>query len=395
MSPAVILTRPFSTARAFLAHEAAGGIVLILAAFAAIMLANSRLAPLYFGGLDAQAGGLSLLHWINDGLMALFFLLVGLEIKREVLGGQLARWSDRSLPGVAAVAGVALPALIYVVINRDSSASLRGWAIPAATDIAFALGVLALLGRRIPVSLKIFLTAVAIIDDLIAVLIIAFFYTDGLNLPALAGAGVGLSILILLNRGGVAALWPYLLVGFGVWAMVLHSGIHATLAGVAVAMTIPLRPRHGQPVSQSAPLVRLEHRLHPFVAYGIVPLFGFANAGVSLAGFGLFDLLDPLPLGIALGLLLGKQIGIFGSVWLLVRLGWADRPRDAGWRQIYGVALLCGIGFTMSLFIGGLAFGEGSHHADAAKIGILSGSVASALLGFLVLRRSPLRMDKK
>lgn len=385
--------RPFSLTRAFFAHEAAGGVTLIVAALAAMAIANSPLAPLYFTALHGRLGGLTLLHWINDGLMALFFLLVGLEIKREVLGGQLARWSDRLLPGVAALAGVVLPALIYVALNRDSTEGLRGWAIPAATDIAFALGVLALLGPRVPVSLRIFLTAVAIIDDLVAVLIIAFFYTDGLNLPALAGAGATLAVLILLNRRGVTALWPYLLVGLILWGLVLQSGIHATLAGVALAMTVPCGAR--TPDAGAAPLVRLEHGLHPWVAYGIVPLFGFANAGVSLAGFGLRDLLDPLPLGVALGLLAGKQIGIFGAVWLLVRFGWAQRPRDAGWGQIYGVALLCGIGFTMSLFIGGLAFGEGSHLNDAAKLGILSGSVASALLGFLTLRLIPARMDKK
>jgi len=375
--------------RSFLATEAAGGIILIAASAAAMMVANSGFSRAYLGTLHIDLGGLSLLHWINDGLMALFFLIVGLEIKREVLDGQLSRWSDRLLPGLAAAAGVAVPALIYVGINHDDVAGLRGWAIPAATDIAFALGVLALLGSRVPTSLKIFLTAVAIIDDLIAVLIIAFFYTAQLNLAALAGAALGLGLLTILNRRGVAALWPYLLVGVGVWVLVLQSGIHATLAGVAVAMTIPLNRTPGRPDDAQSPLYRLEHGLHPWVAFAIVPIFGFANAGVPLAGFTPADLLEPVPWGVALGLFLGKQAGIFSAVWLIVRLKLAERPRDASWLQIYGVALLCGIGFTMSLFIGGLAFGDGSHLNDAAKVGILLGSILSAFAGFLILRLAP------
>ncbi|MFC3581996.1 Na+/H+ antiporter NhaA [Sphingomonas hylomeconis] len=381
-----LLLRPFSMMRAFLATEAAGGIVLIAAAAAAMLVANSPLAAEYFDTLHTMLGGLSLAHWINDGLMALFFLVVGLEIKREVLDGQLARWSDRLLPGVAACAGVVVPALIYVAINRGDPAGLRGWAIPAATDIAFALGVLALLGSRVPSSLKIFLTAVAIIDDLIAVLIIALFYTAELNLAALAGAGGGLLVLALFNRRGVNALWPYLLVGAVVWAFTLQSGIHATLAGVAVAMTIPMIRTPGRPDAEHAPLIRLEHGLHPWIAFAIVPIFGFANAGVALGGFSPAELLAPVPLGVALGLLIGKQVGIFSAVWLLVRMGWAARPRHASWVQVYGVSLLCGIGFTMSLFIGGLALGDGSHQNDAAKLGILLGSIASAVAGFAVLR---------
>lgn len=375
--------------RSFLATEAAGGVILIVASVAAMGVANSSLSAAYLGALHSDLGGLSLLHWINDGLMALFFLVVGLEIKREMLDGQLSRWSDRLLPGFAAAAGVAMPALIYIAINRDDAAGLRGWAIPAATDIAFALGVLALLGTRVPTSLKIFLTAVAIIDDLIAVLIIAFFYTAQLNLAALAGAGLCLGLLAILNRRGVSALWPYLLIGAGVWILVLQSGIHATLAGVAVAMTIPLNRTPGRPDDARSPLYRLEHGLHPWVAFAIVPMFAFANAGVPLAGFVPSDLLEPVPWGVAMGLFLGKQAGIFGAVWLLVRLKLAERPRDSGWLQIYGVALLCGIGFTMSLFIGGLAFGEGSHQNDAARIGILLGSGVSALAGFMVLRLAP------
>ena len=386
MSNSNFVTRPFSMMRAFLATEAAGGIILILAAAAAILVANSPWSDTYLHSLHARIGGLSLLHWINDGLMALFFLVVGLEIKREVLDGQLARWSDRLLPGAAAAAGVLVPALIYVAINQTEPAGLRGWAIPAATDIAFALGVLALLGSRVPTSLKIFLTAVAIIDDLIAVLIIALFYTASLNLVALAGAALGLAFLTMLNRRGVTALWPYLAVGVLVWGYVLQSGIHATLAGVAVAMTIPLRRTPGRPDDVHSPLYRLEHGLHPWVAYAIVPIFGFANAGVPLAGFSPQDVLEPVPLGVALGLFLGKQAGIFSVVWFLVRSKLAERPRDATWPQIYGVALLCGIGFTMSLFIGGLAFGDGSHQNDAAKLGVLLGSIVAAVIGYGVLR---------
>ena len=389
MSKSTPAPRPLSMMRAFLATEAAGGIILIAAATAAMIVANSPLAADYFAVLHVHLAGLSLLHWINDGLMALFFLLVGLEIKREVLDGQLAQWSDRLLPGVAALAGVALPALIYVALNRAQPAGLRGWAIPAATDIAFALGVLALLGKRVPASLKILLTAIAIIDDLIAVLIIAVFYTSSLNLLALGWAAAGLLVLALCNRRGVTAVWPYLLVGAAVWLCVLQSGIHATLAGVAVAMTVPRSRSPGRPHHAHSPLSRLEHGLHPWIAYAIVPLFGFANAGVALGGFTLADTHAPVPLGVALGLFMGKQLGILSAVFLLVRLKVVHRPRGASWAQVYGVSLLCGIGFTMSLFIGGLAFGEGSHLNDAAKLGVLLGSVLSALAGYVVLRLAP------
>ena len=389
MSVPPLITRPLSMMRAFLAAEAAGGIILIAAAALGMLVANSALSADYFHTLHIELAGLSLLHWINDGLMALFFLIVGLEIKREVLDGQLARWPDRLLPGLAAAAGVIMPALIYVAINRGDAIGLRGWAIPAATDIAFALGVLALLGPRVPGSLKIFLAAVAIIDDLIAVLIIALFYSGQLNLLPLALAIAGLACLALCNRAGVNSLWPYILIGIFVWFCVLQSGIHATLAGVAVAMTIPLRKTPAAPDDQHSPLSRLEHGLHPWVAYAIVPLFGFANAGVSLSGVALSDLAQPVPLGIALGLFAGKQLGIFGTIWLLSRLGWASRPAHSSWGQVYGVALLCGIGFTMSLFIGGLAFAPHPDTGDAAKLGILLGSLASATAGFLILRLAP------
>lgn len=384
-----LITRPFSMMRAFLATEAAGGIILMAAAALGMIAANSVLADGYFHLLHAKIGPLGVQHWINDGLMALFFLIVGLEIKREVLDGQLSRWPDRLLPGIAAAAGVVMPALIYLAINREDATGLRGWAIPAATDIAFALGVLALLGRRVPASLKIFLTAVAIIDDLIAVLIIALFYSTQLNMLPLALAGGGLVALALCNRAGVNQLWPYLLIGLFVWACVLQSGIHATLAGVAVAMTIPLRKTPGAPDDEHSPLYRLEHGLHPWIAYAVVPLFGFANAGVSLRGLTLPDLAAPVPLGIALGLFVGKQLGIFSAIWMIVRLGWADRPSHATWAQVYGVALLCGVGFTMSLFISGLAFAPHPHQADAAKLGILLGSLTSAIAGFVLLRIAP------
>jgi len=375
--------------RDWLTGEAGGGLLLMLTAAAALIVANSPLAPAYFAARHAHLGPLSLLHWINDGLMALFFLVVGLEIKREMLDGQLASWPRRLLPGIAAAAGVVAPALIYLALNIGNPAGLRGWAVPAATDIAFALGVLALLGPRVPTSLKIFLTAIAIIDDLVAVLIIAFFYTAGLSWLWLGLALAAVALLALLNRAGVGRLAPYLVIGALLWWCVLQSGIHATLAGVALALAIPLRPTPGRPEDAASPLHRLEHRLHPWVAWLVVPLFGFANAGVSLAGFGVKDALDPVPLGVALGLLLGKQAGIFGSVALLVRLGLADLPRGAGWTQLYGVALLCGIGFTMSLFIGALAFGDGSHLNDAVKLGVLGGSLVSALAGALVLRIAP------
>ncbi|WP_031304323.1 Na+/H+ antiporter NhaA [Sphingobium quisquiliarum] len=389
MSTVRPLARPFSMMRAFLKTEASGGIILIMAAIAAMAVANSPLSESYFSALHHHVAGMSLLHWINDGLMALFFLVVGLEIKRELLDGQLSRWPDRILPGVAAAVGVTVPAIIYILFNSGQPGGLRGWAIPAATDIAFALGVLALLGSRIPSSLKIFLTAVAIIDDLIAVIIIALFYTAELKLLPLAGAALGLAVLAYCNRRGVNSLIPYAAVGIAVWACVLQSGVHATLAGVAVAMTVPLARTPGRPDDQLSPLSRMEHKLHPWVAYAIVPLFGFANAGVALGAFALSDLLTPVPAGVALGLFLGKQSGIFAVIWLLVRLGWAERPRDARWAQVYGVAVLCGIGFTMSLFIGGLAFGEGSHQNDAAKLGVLSGSVASAVIGYIILRIVP------
>lgn len=371
----------------FLENEAAGGYVLMAAAALALVIANSPLAPTYFHALEIHLGfslgpvhlDESVLQWINDGLMALFFLLVGLEIKREVLDGQLSRPADVLLPGAAALGGVALPALIYLAFNLRHPDSVAGWAIPSATDIAFALGVLALMGSRVPTSLKIFLTAIAIMDDLAAIVIIALFYTEQLHLAALAGAGAVLALLVILNRLKVLSLWPYLLLGLVLWFLVLESGIHATLAGVALALTIPLR------ADEPSPLHRLEHALHKPVAFGVTPVFGFANAGLSFAGVGLSTLLDPVPLGVALGLFLGKQMGVFGVAYGLIRLGWARPPAGASLAQLYGVAVLCGVGFTMSLFIGGLAFGD-PKLIDETKIGVLAGSLASALLGLLILR---------
>ncbi|PIB90567.1 Na+/H+ antiporter NhaA [Caulobacter sp. FWC2] len=364
---------------AFLKDEAAGGYVLMAAAALALVVANSPLAPAYFAALHESIGPMSVQHGINDGLMALFFLLVGLEIKREVLDGQLSRPADVLLPGAAALGGVIAPAAIYLGFNAGHPDSIAGWAIPSATDIAFALGVLALMGPRVPTSLKIFLTAIAIMDDLAAIVIIALFYTAQLHLLALAGAGAVLLVLIALNRLKVLSLWPYLLLGAVLWVLVLKSGIHATLAGVALALTIPLR------ADDHSPLHRLEHALHKPVAFVITPLFGFANAGLSFAGIGLSALLDPVPLGVALGLFLGKQVGVFGVTFGLVRMGWARLPRGASLGQLYGVAVLCGVGFTMSLFIGGLAFSD-PLLIDETKIGVLAGSLASALVGMGILR---------
>lgn len=385
MSLAPAPFRPRQMIRDFLATEAASGSVLVGAAIVALAIANSPLADGFTKGLHAEFAGLSLLHWVNDGLMAVFFLLVGLEIKRELISGQLSTAERRILPAVAAAVGMAVPALLYLLVVREGGDARRGWAIPAATDIAFALGVLALLGKRVPPSLRILLTAVAIIDDLGAIIIIALFYTAKLDLTALAVAGAGVGILVALNRVGVIRLTPYLIVGAGIWYFVRLSGVHATLAGVVVAIMIPLRidPQR-KPVPES-PLYRLEHALNPLVAFGVAPLFALANAGVSFTGSIPASLIDPIPFGIIAGLVVGKQTGIFGAVWLMCRMGLATRPRGASWRQIYGISLLCGIGFTMSLFISGLAFGDGSSFDAAAKLGVLFGSVASAIMGYRVL----------
>ena len=383
------IPRPLSAFRQFLGNEASGGIILMGVAFLAILIANSPAAPVYFATLNRYVLGLSVLHWINDALMAVFFLLVGLEIKREFLDGQLSSWSRRALPGFAALGGMIAPALIYVAFNAGSPETLRGWAIPAATDIAFALGVLSLLGPRVPVSLKVFLTALAILDDLGAVIIIAVFYTADLNVYALLGALFVFGILRAFNALGYQKLTPYLLLGAVLWFLVLKSGVHATLAGVALALTIPIKASPGAPDDVQSPLHRLEHALHPWVAFLIIPIFGFANAGVSFAGVGPSALLAPVPLGITLGLFIGKQIGVFGFAWAAIRSGFADLPANASWLQLYGVSLLCGIGFTMSLFIGLLAFPTSQALQDATKIGVLAGSLIAGTIGWLVLRFAP------
>ena len=382
--------RPVSLMRAFLDNSASGGLVLMAAAALALVVANSPLAPAYFAALHAYLGPLSVQHWINDGLMAVFFLLVGLEIKREILDGQLSTWSRRILPGIAAAGGMLVPALIFVAFNWGDPQILRGWAIPSATDIAFALGVVALLGSRVPTSLKVFLTALAILDDLGAVAIIAVFYTGELNGMALGGAALVLAVLTAMNRLRVVRLLPYLLLGAVLWFLVLRSGVHATVAGVLLALTIPLRTSPGHPDDiPHSPLHQLEHALQPWVAMAIVPIFGFANAGVSFAGVTTDKLTEPLTLGVALGLLVGKLVGVFGSAMLTIRLGFADVPMGAGRLQLLGISLLCGIGFTMSLFIGMLAFADNAALQDGVKIGILTGSLVAGLLGWAVLMVAP------
>ncbi|MFJ2412490.1 Na+/H+ antiporter NhaA [Pseudomonas sp. NPDC087814] len=378
-----------STFTRFFQLEAASGLLLIAAAALALIINNSPLSHLYASFLDvpvvAQIGALKIakpaLLWINDGLMALFFLLIGLEVKRELLDGQLSKPSQVVLPGAAAIGGMVVPALIYWALNKDNPAALGGWAIPMATDIAFALGVLALLGKRVPVSLKLFLMTLAIIDDLGAIIVIAIFYSTDLSGASLAGAAACLIALIAMNRLGVVKLGPYMIVGLILWVCVLKSGVHATLAGVTLAFCIPLRTKNAEP----SPLLTLEHALHPWVAYAILPLFAFANAGVSLAGVNLESFTHHVPMGIAAGLLLGKTVGVLGFTWVMVKTGLAALPAGANWGQVLGVAVLCGIGFTMSLFVGSLAFVPGSsEYAGMDRMGILTGSILAALIGYAV-----------
>ena len=378
---------PFSALREFLRLEAAGGFLLFGAAVLALILANTPLEWLYDGLLETdvavQFGALKiakpLLLWINDGLMAIFFLLVGLEIKREVAEGELSTWDRAVLPAVAAVGGIVVPAMLYLLINAGSAGTQRGWAIPTATDIAFALGVLTLLGTRAPPALKIFLLAVAIMDDLGAIVIIALFYTEELSLLMLLVGGAGVLVLAILNLLGVRRLAPYLLVGVAIWVAVLKSGIHATLAGVAVAMFVP----RGD--ATDSPLRHLEHMLHPWVSFAIMPIFAFANAGVSFAEVSASDLVAPLPIGIAVGLFIGKQVGVFAACWAAVRLGSCRLPEGLSWTAFYGVCLLTGIGFTMSLFIGSLAFADPAY-AAGIRLGVIVGSGLSGLCGYLLLR---------
>ncbi len=374
-----------SAIRRFLESQSSAGLVLMGAAVLALMVANSPLGPNYETILHAYVGPLSIGHWINDALMAVFFLFVGLEIKREMLDGQLSTWSRRILPGIAAAGGMMVPALVYLAFNRGPTAA--GWAIPAATDIAFALGVIALLGNRVPASLRVFLAALAIIDDLGAVMIIAVFYTAKLSIPDLAGAAVALMVLIGLNRFGVIRLTPYLLVGAILWVLVFRSGIHATLAGVVLAFTIPMQCTPGRPDNDlDSPLHKLEHALNLPVGFLVVPIFGLANAGVPVLTLPAEALVAPVTLGVALGLLIGKITGVFGFSMLAVRLGLADMPAHAGKRQLLGVAMLCGIGFTMSIFITLLAFPSSQLLQAEAKLGVLAGSFLSGLLGYLLLR---------
>jgi NhaA family Na+:H+ antiporter len=376
----------------FLRLEASSGILLLVAAVLAMVVENSEAKILYDALLgipvEIRIGAFEiakpLLLWINDGLMAIFFCLVGLEIKREFLDGELSQPSRVLLPVIAATGGMTIPAAIYAVVNWGNAVAMKGWAIPTATDIAFSLGVLALLGRRVPNTLKLFLMTLAIVDDLGAIVIIALFYTSDLSLLSLLIAGVAIAILFALNRKGVLDLAPYLLVSVVLWAAVLKSGVHATLAGVITAFFIPHKKQPGERETQ---VERLEHDLHPAVAYGILPLFAFANTGVSFAGLTLHSFFHTVPLGIAAGLFIGNQLGVFGFSWAAIKLGIAKLPQGATWLQVYGVSLLCGIGFTMSLFISSLAFeqGGGGFGVDD-RLGILIGSLVSGILGYAVLR---------
>ena len=382
-----------NTPRDFFALESASGIVLVAAAIVALLIANSPLAPLYDAFLDLHLSvaidnhGIDkpLLLWINDGLMAVFFFLIGLEVKREVLDGELRKPSQIVLPGCAALGGFVVPAAIYAVVNRHDPAAMAGWAIPAATDIAFALGVLALVGNRIPASLRLFLASLAIFDDIAAIVVIALFYATDLSVVSLSLAFAGIAVLIVLNRLGIGRIAAYVLVGIFVWACVLKSGVHATLAGFVVALTIPLK--HPEPAYAGSPLRHLEHILHPWVAFMILPLFAFANAGVSFSGMTATELTGGVAVGIAAGLFIGKQLGVFATSALLIKFGFAEMPRGASWMSLYGIALLTGIGFTMSLFIGSLAFQDSPiDYSAPIRAAVLGGSVLSALVGYFLLR---------
>jgi len=386
--------------REFIKLESAGGIILFAVAIFALLLDNSPFAEIYQEFLQipvvVQLGAFKLakplILWINDGLMAVFFLLVGLEIKREIFEGELDSWNKISLPAIAAVGGMIVPAVIYSVFNLSDSMALRGWAIPTATDIAFALGIMALLGSRVPVSLKIFLTAIAIFDDIGAIAIIAMFYTYKISFTFIGLAVFTLLVLFLLNRLRVSKISPYILIGLLLWVFVLKSGIHATLAGVALAFAIPLTDKK-RPFR--SPLRDLEHSLHKWVAFGVLPIFAFANAGVSFAGLDTDHVFGGISIGIAMGLFFGKQIGVFLASWLAIHFGLARMPHGTNWLGVYGVALICGVGFTMSLFIGTLAFYEGDASFPVmVRVGVLMGSFASGILGYLVLRYASCRPRK-
>lgn len=376
----------FAPVRALFVGDATAGILLMIIAAAAMLVANSSLAPFYndlfYGDLSwTPIAKLDNLHlWINDGLMAIFFFVVGLEVKRELIEGQLADPMARRLPVLAAAAGMLAPAVVYLLVSGGDQFA-NGWAIPAATDIAFAMGVLGLLGSRVPASLRLFLLTVAIVDDIGAVLVIAIFYTPTIKMFWLLASLIVFGVLMLLNRVRISSFLPFAIIGILLWFCVLNTGVHATIAGVIAALAIPMKRRDGSPM-----LEKLEHGMAPWSAYLVIPIFGFANAGVSLEGFGLPSLIEPLPLAVAAGLVLGKQLGIFSAVWIAVKAGFAQAPENASWTEIYGVSVLCGIGFTMSLFIGLLAFPGNQAMIDEAKIGILTGSAISAIMGYIILR---------
>ena len=383
--------RTYAALAAFLKMESAGGAALFAAALAALFAANAEGAREWYSHFLHMPVGVvagekqyafSMSHFINDGLMAVFFLLVGLEIKRELLAGELSSFSRALLPALAAAGGMLGPALLYSAFNWGDAEAMRGWAIPTATDIAFSLGVLSLLGRRAPLSLKVFLLAIAVIDDLLAIAIIALFYSGALSAAPLAASAAVLFAMFVLNRAGVCSRVPYMLLAFLLWAFVLQSGVHATLAGVLAAFTVPLRAPEGK----TAPLAPLEHDLHALVTFVILPLFAFANAGVSFAGLSPGDVLRPLPLGIAAGLVAGKVLGITGASWLAVRSGAAELPRGCSWAMVCSLSLLCGIGFTVSLFIGNLAFPGGGELVNFVKLGVLTGSTAAGFGGYMLLR---------
>jgi NhaA family Na+:H+ antiporter len=371
-------------------HEAFAGVLMMVAAVLALIFANSGLSGTYYGFLNTKISllindtGLSkpLLLWINDGLMAIFFFLIGLELKREMVEGRLKNPRDVMLPGVAALGGMLAPMAVFLILTRSNPELAHGWAIPAATDIAFAVGVLALLGKRVPSSLKLFLLTLAILDDMGAILIIALFYGSGIDTKYLIMALVPLAGLIVLNLRGTHRIAPFMLLGAVMWFLVLKSGIHPTVAGVITAFTIPIKDRFGK-----SPLHSLEHNLHPYVIYFIAPVFALANAGIDLSGIALSDVVAPLPLGIAAGLFIGKQIGVFGATWLLVKSGFASMPHGANWMMVWGLSMLAGIGFTMSLFIGSLSY-EGDAMMNMVRVGVMMGSAIAAICGYLVLRQA-------
>ena len=377
----------------FFKLEAASGLVLLISAILALIISNSDLSSLYFEtlnkylfiGINNFGLKLSVLHWINDALMAIFFFFVTLEIKREFLQGELSNIKQALLPIIAAVGGMVVPALFYVVINFGDPETINGWAIPSATDIAFSLGVLSLLGKRVPLSLKVFLTALAIIDDLGAILIIALFYSGDLNVMYLSLMLVAFIILLIINKFNIKVFFPYLLIGLLLWDFTHNSGIHATIAGVLLAMTIPHRKKE----KDFSLLIKIEHAISPYVAFGIIPLFAFANAGVSLEGLSLSSLLDKVPLGIVLGLFVGKQLGVFVFSYVSIKLKIAQMPGNSSWYNFYGVGILTGIGFTMSLFVGNLAFVENAQYMDGVKIGVLTGSLLSTLAGYFLILLTP------